>query len=844
MSRLPFVCVTLALLVAADSVHAGPSPAPVAFTPDPASIQRCGSAYRFPQAGWIYLHIEGEPYERGYQYGKLLSPEIADYIKALATYRSPKAPTEAWRDMRLLCNVLFLRRYDPEYLEEMKGIADGAAAAGAKFDGRAVDLQDIVAVNSSIEIDFLDSAAESTPTGLEGKRFQEPPYAKPKKLPPSHCSAFAATGPATADGKIVFGHITMWNLYHVRHFNVWLDVKPAKGHRVLMQTFPGGIMSGMDYYLNDAGLLVAETTITQTHFDVNGWSLVARIRKALQYADSIDKAVEILAKDNNGLYTNEWLLGDTKTNEIAMFELGTHKSKLWRSGKNEWIGNTPGFYWGCNNTKDLQVRLETIPGVEGRPGNMVFAPTDRDLTWMRLYDKYKGKINADFGFEAFTTPPLAAFPSCDAKFTTSAMAKELKTYALFGPPLGRTWEATAQEKTKYGDIQPLVSNDWAILSGQPPAETPASVAGDLGKTIKRQSDSDEASETEEAFGQARKTEITPAWHGTILPKNEAAIWLAAAFAEYERIVALEKSLKANAKDGKLSDEEKDQLEVASFAPRSKYLAAVRTWGRDPNLLDTKTDFRSSEWYAVAAGKGVLLLADLRLLMGADAFEKMMDEFGRANAGKEVTTEQFFEHAEKAYGKPLAEFSAKWLTGDRKPFETNGSGACWSTLSFEKEPEKTLIVYGTLKETAAQREAAERLQQHLRRRWANVTIPVKADKDVTDDELKSHHLLVLGRPDSNTTAAKCGSSLPLTFGQASLVLRNRTYAHPSSAVIAAGDNPLNGRFSVVLFAGLSADSTWQCVERLPGVAAEAVLFAAGEKPRAMVVNGKNGNGKGH
>ena len=33
--------------------------------------------------------------------------------------------------------------------------------------------------------------------------------------------------------------------------------------------------------------------------------------------------MSILSKSNNGLYTNEWLFGDTKTNEIAMFEFGT-----------------------------------------------------------------------------------------------------------------------------------------------------------------------------------------------------------------------------------------------------------------------------------------------------------------------------------------------------------------------------------------------------------------------------------------------------------------------------------------------------------------------------------------
>ena len=103
-----------------------------------------------------------------------------------------------------------------------------------------------------------------------------------------------------------------------------------------MQSYPAGIQSGLDYYLNDAGILVAETTIAQTRFDGTGMALASRIRKALQYADSIDQAVAILKKDNNGLYTNEWLLADVKTNEIAMFELGTKKSKLYRSKNKDW----------------------------------------------------------------------------------------------------------------------------------------------------------------------------------------------------------------------------------------------------------------------------------------------------------------------------------------------------------------------------------------------------------------------------------------------------------------------------------------------------------------------------
>ena len=119
-------------------------------------MQRYGPAYRYPQAGWIVLHIEGEPYERGVQHGRLLAPEIAAHVRCFAAMQSSKAPADGWKQTRTLVNALFLRRYDKEYLEEMKGIADGASAAGARFDGRPIDLVDIVALNAWPEIETLD----------------------------------------------------------------------------------------------------------------------------------------------------------------------------------------------------------------------------------------------------------------------------------------------------------------------------------------------------------------------------------------------------------------------------------------------------------------------------------------------------------------------------------------------------------------------------------------------------------------------------------------------------------------------------------------------------------------
>src|SRR5947209_4378754 len=113
---LALCCVSLFLSTTrADAAEGSISSGP----PDPAAVQRFGPAYRYPQAGWIVLHIEGEPYERGYQHGRLMAPEIFDFLKASATKANPQGPAEGWRHVRTLVNALFMRQYEPEYLEEM-----------------------------------------------------------------------------------------------------------------------------------------------------------------------------------------------------------------------------------------------------------------------------------------------------------------------------------------------------------------------------------------------------------------------------------------------------------------------------------------------------------------------------------------------------------------------------------------------------------------------------------------------------------------------------------------------------------------------------------------------------
>jgi hypothetical protein len=171
-------------------------------------------------------------------------------------------------------------------------------------------------------------------------------------------------------------------------------------------------------------------------------------------------------------------------------------------------------------------------------------------------------------------------------------------------------------------------------------------------------------------------------------------------------------------------------------------------------------------------------------------------------------------------------------------DTADMGGVFTTQSYFRELESTLIVYGTADEVPSNREAAEALQGAIIKRGPNQTVPIKTDKEVTDEELKSHHLLLIGRPDSNRVVERCRKGLPITFGSRSFVVRGKSYAHDGSAVIAAAENPWNKRYSVVVYAGLSAEATLRAAPRMARrdePAGELLLLAHGAAPHSLVVS---------
>jgi hypothetical protein len=734
--------------------------------PAPSAVRTYGPAYRYPVGGWIYLHIEGQPYERGYQHGRLMAKEIPQYMQRCAAELDPKGKNKTWDLARTTASALFMHGFDQEILQEMKGIADGASDAGARWEGRPIDLTDIVVVNTTVELGELKDALPVTPSGLEGLHLSAPDYGKSKREALDHCSSFAATGAATRDGRMVIGHTTWWPLTLAEQTNVMLDIQPTTGHRVLMQSYPGGIESGTDWYQNDAGVVLTETTINQSPFNISGTPIAYRARKAIQYGDDIDKVVQILSTKNNGLYTNEWILGDAKTNEIALFELGTYKSRLYRSSKNDWFGGTEGFYWGDNNAKDLSVRLEETPDPNAPPAYIPYVPTDRDLKWQDLYREYKGKIDEQFGFMAYHTAPLVSATAMDAKVITSDMASRMMVWAEFGRPNQTERLPSKGDQEEYADNDGLYPSGYRLISAHP---APAAVS----KTPETAAKTWVADSPKQQYGDRL-------WNGWVLPASGADVWFASGSAAY------------------YEDLDSKDLSKAMAAHWAEYRSL------SISALNPKQQFE------LETQKGALFLDQLRRGIGDDRFFKLMSNYFAAHKAKAVTAQSFLDAAGVKFAMP-----------------PDPGGPMYVLTDLRQRFASTLIVYGTLAEAGANRYAAEELQKRFYRAL-ETQAPVRKDFEVTDTDLRTHDIVFVGRPETNSALAAWQEKLGLDYSGAMFRIAGSEHASEYEALALAATNPLDRHHMVRVLAGNSALQTVLLLTKGEFDDTQYVIFDSGKE----------------
>lgn len=410
---------------------------------------RLEGAYTFERNGWTYVHLQGTPEQIGYQHGYLLASQIEDAYQVFKL-EDEHGTKRDWAFYRNAAKTILWPHIDPEYQQELSGIAEGVQAKGIQLD-----VWDIVALNGTMELSEYY---------VPWLNKQQHAMNAPKIDAPGNCSAFIATGSYTKDGKIVIAH-NNWSSYaEGSRWTMMFDIQPEKGHRILMDGVPGMITSNDDFGINDAGIMLSETTISQFEgWNSDGKPTFMRSRKSLQYANSIDDVVATMRDGNNGGYANDWLIGDRKTGEIAYLELGLKNTPLWRS--------KDGYFVSSNFARDPKLIKEETDGFNYN--DLSTSPNARRVRWEQAMSVNKGKIDAAAaeqfladhedsflkkeqadqrslcghvdkvkeGVPQWEWPPYYPGGAVEGKVTTSDMAEKMSLVAHAGHPCGEDFLA-------------------------------------------------------------------------------------------------------------------------------------------------------------------------------------------------------------------------------------------------------------------------------------------------------------------------------------------------------------------------------------------------------------------
>lgn len=265
------------------------------------------------------LHLSGTPYEMGYQHGKLLRDEILSGVYPIFSdpishnsdfYNKPK-----WM-RKLMLKFLEIKIYKKiekntpgEYLEELKGIADGAGT-----DYRSVFIANFLS----------DLTMAMVPSVIDKKASDMGISAA--------CSSFAASGPATAGGKLIFGRNTdysgqgRWGPNQVIFF-----YEPKDGYRYVKVSTAGLIKCNSA--MNEMGIVLGGHFMGFEGSAPDGLSFTIFENEIMRKAQNIDDAFDILKGNSRG-GSFGFLIADGKTKEAVVVESNPELLGIREMGKN------------------------------------------------------------------------------------------------------------------------------------------------------------------------------------------------------------------------------------------------------------------------------------------------------------------------------------------------------------------------------------------------------------------------------------------------------------------------------------------------------------------------------
>jgi len=211
-------------------------------------------------------------------------------------------------------------------------------------------------------------------------------------------------------------------------------------------------------------------------------------------------------------------------------------------------------------------------------------------------------------------------------------------------------------------------------------------------------------------------------------------------------------------------------------------------------------------------KGAIFLDSLRSQLGDEKFLKVMKDYFEANTTKRVTAQSFLDAAGVKFAMPAEQGKAVYLAGD-----------------IHSRLGSALIVYGTGADAGANRYAAGQLQNSFFT-WYESEIAIRKDFEVTEDELRSHDVIFVGRPESNSALAALAGRIGLDYSQALFRINGKPHAYERAALLLAAPNPLDSKRMVLVMAGNDAlDTVKLAASEFPGT--QFAIFEDGKQSSA-------------
>ncbi len=292
---LLLLVIVLGLSIAAKSVTSGKGYLPdkdivesmKASSPvDEDGVTLLGRGTKERRGGNIVLHLKGTPYEMGFQHGRLLQEEVADGV--VPVFADPVASIQRFMNKpewvkNLLRKYLELKVYGPiekntprRYLEELKGIADGAG-----MDFKAVFIANFLSDFNMAMIHREIKKKAGTASA------------------PGGCTSFAVSGPATSDGSLLFGRNTdytgqgRWGAHQVVVF-----YEPA-GEFCYVKVSTAGMIK-CNSSMNEEGIVLGGHFMGYAGAHPAGLSFTILENEVMRKAGRLEDAVDIVRRARKG----------------------------------------------------------------------------------------------------------------------------------------------------------------------------------------------------------------------------------------------------------------------------------------------------------------------------------------------------------------------------------------------------------------------------------------------------------------------------------------------------------------------------------------------------------------